>query len=287
MKGGKSEDFERQRLTLEGSKWNKWHVQWLATHHRFYDVCFKETCMVCEPFLSSWDMPKAWQCKIKWCFLVSHSNKSHVSLYLFTHLWAHGDRRKMGFIPCFKENCHTSILEKQTCILLILIPRPWCNNGKMEKNTTQAEPLFSFSFIHTVTNATFSGYKMMVLLTYSYICWSELLLLICCCLSCGIWWTEVCIFLQPCGITQGTNILVKNISEINLLCESKILHITDCMAWHIFLWKANVQNVNSAEIIIQKPGMISSKSHRKLCFHTFVQAYLLNMHMAMPCPRTP
>lgn len=29
---------------------------------------------------------------------------------------------------------------------------------------------------------------------------------------------------------QGTNILVKNISEINLLCESKILHITDCMA---------------------------------------------------------
>lgn len=177
----------------------------------------------------------------------------------------------MSFIPYFKDNCHISILEKRTCILLILLPHPCCNNGKEEKNRNPAEPLFSFSFIHAVTNATFGGYKMMVLLlAYSYICWSESLLLIDCCLSCGIWWTEVCIFLQPCGITQGTNILVKNKSEINLLCESRILHITDCMAWHIFLWKANVQNVNSAEIIIQKSGMISSKSHRKLCIRTFV-----------------
>lgn len=161
MGGGNSEDFGRQRLALEESKWNK-HVQWLGTHHRFYDVCFRETCMVCEPFLSSWDAPKSWWCKIKWCFTVSRSYRSCVSLYLFTHLWAHADKRKISFIPCFKGNCHTSILEKQTCILLILLSHPCCNNGKVEKNRTQAEPLFSFSLIHAVINATFSGYKMMV-----------------------------------------------------------------------------------------------------------------------------
>lgn len=37
-------------------------------------------------------------------------------------------------------------------------------------------------------------------------------------------------FLSAMWYNQGTNILVKNISEINLLCESRILYITDCMA---------------------------------------------------------
>lgn len=213
----------------------------------------------------------------------THTNP--VSAYIYSHTCEHMETRgkwvlfpvsKRIVIPVFPRSKHEFFW--YSCLIPAATMEKW--------KRTRLRTTFDFSLIHAVINAIFSGYKMMVLLTYSYICWSESLLLIHCCLSCGIWWTEVCIFLQPCGITQGRNILVKNISEINLLCESRILHITDCMAWHIFLWKANVLKVNSAEIIIQKSGMISSKNHRKFCIYIFVQVYLLNMHMAMPCPRT-
>lgn len=214
-----------------------------------------------------------------------HSCKSCVSLYLFTHLWAHGDEEN-EFYSLFQRELSFQYFREANMNSFNAPASSLLQQWKSGKEQDSGRTTFNFPVIHAVINAIFSGYKMMVLLTYSYICWSESLLLIHCCLSCGIWWTEVCIFLQPCGITQGTNVLVKNISEINLLCESRILHITDCMARHIFLWKTNVLNVNSAEIIIQKSGMISSKSHRKLCIYAFVQVYLLNMHMAMPCPRT-
>lgn len=91
---------------------------------------------------------------------------------IFYGLW----RRKYAFFP-----------------LSFLIPAATVEDVKQWKGTGLRERHFLASpLFHAVTNAAISGYKMMLLLTYSYMCWIESLLLI---HLWGIQWTgQKCMF---------------------------------------------------------------------------------------------
>lgn len=87
-------------------KKNKQYAQRLGAHHRFYDVCFRKTCMACKPFLSTRDMgscQKLAGAKQKGYLTVLRTYKSCVSLYLFTHPWAYGHKRKISFYWLFQR----------------------------------------------------------------------------------------------------------------------------------------------------------------------------------------
>lgn len=94
-------------------KKNKQYAQQLGAHHRFYDVCFRKTCMACKPFLSTRDMGSCQKLAgakqngtSQYC---AHTNP--VSAYIYSHTHEHMDTRgKLVFIDYFKEVCHTNIL---------------------------------------------------------------------------------------------------------------------------------------------------------------------------------
>lgn len=190
--GGKPEEFQRQRLTLEVSGTNSMHsglenttgfmmcvlgrLAWFAKHSFPPETCgpakslavqsrmvphtFAHTQIPCQ-LIFIHTLMSTWRQEEKE-FLLAISKT--IILPMFYGLW----RSKHAFFQSF-----------------FLILAAAMEDIKQQKGTGLRQSHVPASHLfHAVANATSSGYKMISLLTYSYICWIELLLLVHLCLSC-------------------------------------------------------------------------------------------------------
>lgn len=157
LKEEKSEEFDRQRLTVRGRE------------SRIDSLCrgLEHAMGLCPVFQGDlcccWAVPllmrhvvtaTAWQCEGERCLAMLHTYKSHVSLYLLMHSWAHGGRRKMSSYWYFKElsqsyfmNCAEGITHSfDTGSSSLLWQWKTTNSGKEQDiGTVTAEHLIYFT----------------------------------------------------------------------------------------------------------------------------------------------